>query len=147
MRLYTGSVSYSTSGPPDISPVGFTSQTFGGLVFMVCVPGAAGPIVEHQPLTPPEECLCGEPPLSCVSPHQGQAFYETVSLPLLPILTWSFFLLLWRVLHLVFRSLSERNDPYVALDLMFLWEEVSSGSSYAAMLDSPSPPSQRVFFN
>lgn len=53
---------------------------------MVRIPGAAGPIVEHQPLTPPEECLSSKIPLSFVSPLQGRVFCETVSLPLLPIL-------------------------------------------------------------
>ena len=37
-------------------------------------------------------------------------------------------------IHLPFRSFSERNDPYVAVDLVFWREEVSSGSSCAAIL-------------
>lgn len=35
--------------------------------------------------------------------------------------------------HLLFRSFSEVNGPYVAVDLVCLWEEVSSGFSYATM--------------
>ena len=35
----------------------------------------------------------------------------------------------------VFRSFSEGIVPYVAVDLVCPWEEVSSGSSYAALLD------------
>lgn len=56
-------------------------------------------------------------------------FADIVSLPLIPFSVWSFNPLLWRVVHLVFRSFSEGNDSYVAVDLVFLWEEVSSGSS------------------
>lgn len=50
---------------------------------------------------------------------------------------WSFYHLLWRTpAHLDFRLFSEGNDPYVTVNLVCLWEVVSSGSSYAAILDS-----------
>lgn len=35
--------------------------------------------------------------------------------------------------HLDFRSFSGRNNPYVTVDLVCPWEEVSSGSSYIAV--------------
>ena len=40
---------------------------------------------------------------------------------------------LWKAVHLVFRSFSEDNNPYVAVGLVCLWEEVSSESSYMAI--------------
>ena len=139
-------VSYSTLGPPDISPVGFTNQPFWVLSSWFIFQGLQSPLWSTNPWHLQKSAYLVRS-LSLMCHHtKGGFFCETVSLPLLPILMWSSFPLLWRVLHLVFRSLSERNDPYVALDVMFLWEEVSLGSSYAAILDDPPPPSQRVFF-
>lgn len=43
----------------------------------------------------------------------------------------------WKAVHLVFISFSKGYDPYVAVGLMWLQEEVSSGSSCAAILDPP----------
>jgi len=40
-----------------------------------------------------------------------------------------------RVVQLVFSSFQAGLIPYVAVDLVWLWEEVSSESSYAAILD------------
>ena len=43
---------------------------------------------------------------------------------------------LWRAVPPTFRSFSERNGPYVVINFVCLWEEVSSGSSYTAILDT-----------
>lgn len=46
---------------------------------------------------------------------------------LLPV--WmSFYPLLWKAVTLVFRSLSEGNYSYMAVDLVCTWEELGSGS-------------------
>jgi len=81
-----------------------------------------------------EKCQTGEipPTLRCYT--GSGVFGETMSLPLLSISMWSFYPLLWRTVNIIFRSFSEGNDPYEAVDLMCPWEEVSSGSSYTAIL-------------
>lgn len=58
-----------------------------------------------------------------------------MSLPLLP----SSFLLSFvvrRAVHLVFRTFSEGSDPFVAVDLVGLWEEMNSRCSYAPISDA-----------
>lgn len=40
--------------------------------------------------------------------------------------------------HLAFRSFSLGNDSYIAVDLVYVWEEKNSESSYTAIVD-PSP--------
>lgn len=52
-------------------------------------------------------------------------------LPFLLNLVWTFHPLLRRVVHLF----PEGDDPYVAFDVVCLWEEVNSGTSYAPLLD------------
>lgn len=52
-----------------------------------------------------------------------------------PLSVWPFYSLLWRSFLLVFRSFSQGIDSCVAVDLVRLWEEVSSGSSYATILN------------
>ena len=51
----------------------------------------------------------------------------------------SFYPLLWRVGHLVFRFclFPKGNGPYIAIALLCLWENVSLGSSYATILGFP----------
>lgn len=44
--------------------------------------------------------------------------------------------------HTVFRSFTEGNYPYVAIDLVRLQDGVSSGSSYAAIF--PAPPINNI---
>ena len=46
------SVPYSPLGPLDVSPVGFPSQTFWGLISPLQVPRVGAPNVGHKPLTP-----------------------------------------------------------------------------------------------
>ena len=57
-------------------------------------------------------------------------------LPHLPILMWPFYPL-WRELFrwLVFSSSLVGIVSYIAVDFVCLWEEISSGSSYATILD------------
>ena len=50
-----------------------------------------------------------------------------------PNLMWHFYSLLLRAAIGAFRSFSERNNLYVAVDLVCPWEKVSSGSSYTAI--------------
>lgn len=97
------SISYSTLGSPEISSVGFLSQMFRGLISVVQITGARVPEVRHQPLTPPREApVWWNLSLLCVA-------IPTLALPLPPILVWSFYPLLWRIVHLVFRSFSKGN--------------------------------------
>ena len=57
--------------------------------------------------------------------------------PLLPVLLCVFlsFTLCVGIAQLVFGYVPEETIPYVAVDLVCLWEEVSSGSSYVAILN------------
>lgn len=89
------SVSYRTLEPPDISSVGFPSQTFKGLLFPVQVPEVRVPDVEHQPFTPSGEApVCGN--LYFVSMSWHGVFYKTVPLSVLSSSVRSFYPLLWR---------------------------------------------------
>lgn len=76
-----------------------------------------------------QKCLSGEiPPFVCC--HTGDGYFcETVSACPTHL---DVILLLWRTAHLILRSFVEKNDPYIAIYLVCLWEEVNSGSSYAA---------------
>lgn len=56
---------------------------------------------------------------------------------------WSFYPLVWRAVLLGFRSFPEGNNSYLAVDLPCPLDEVSSGSSFAASLDTL-PPRVRV---
>lgn len=62
----------------------------------------------------------------------GNMFYfcEIECLPLLPESMWSFYLLLWRIIIL------DRNDSDVAIDLVCSWQEISSRSFCAAIMDT-----------
>lgn len=64
-------------------------------------------------------------------------FGETVSLPLLLISMWSLY---EEALHLIFRTFSEGNGTYVAVDLVCLWK-VSSEFSYMSSCGNP-----RIYF-
>lgn len=62
-------------------------------------------------------------------------FGDTASLPLLPVSVWSLSLCYGGAIQLVFRSFSQEIDPYVAVGLVCLWKEMSSGSQYTAILN------------
>lgn len=72
------------------------------------------------------------PTVGCYT--RSGVFGKAMSLPLLSISVWSFHPLLWRSINLIFRSFSEGNDPYEAVDLLCPGEEVSSGPSYTSTL-------------
>lgn len=61
-------------------------------------------------------------------------FGETRSLLSYPSRCGPFLYCCEGAIQLVFRSFSERIVLYVAVDLLCLWEEVSSGFFYAAIL-------------
>lgn len=81
----------------------FLSHMFRGLISVVQITRARVPEVRHQPLTPPREApVWWNLSLLCVA-------IPALALPLPPILVWSFYPLLWRIVHLVFRSFSKGN--------------------------------------
>lgn len=88
-----------------------------------------------------ERSICLVRSLLIVFPDWGWVFFgESVSLSLLSILMWFFNPFFCRAVHLVFRYFSEGNYPYATVDLLCLWEDRSSGSSCATILDpSPNP--------
>ena len=61
-------------------------------------------------------------------------FGKTACLPLLPISVLPFYPLLRRSCWASFQVFSEATVLYVAVDLVYLWEEVRSVSSYTATL-------------
>lgn len=74
---------------------------------------------------------------NCGPLHQGWG--KTISLVLLPLSCDLSILCCVGAVLLVFRSFSEGIHPCATVDLVYLWEEVSSGSSYAAILSLLSP--------
>ena len=71
-------------------------------------------------------CLVGSLPTMCCH-DRGELFSERASLPSLPS-TAVIYPLLWRTaIHLDFGQLPEGDDPYVVVNVVCLWEEVSSG--------------------
>lgn len=98
------SVSYGTLRSPDISPIGAPNQTFWGLIILVHISRARVPNVGHQPFSPLGYVPIWWDPSPDMLLHWGWDFYKIVSLPLLPFSMWSFHPLLWRRVHLVFRS-------------------------------------------
>lgn len=67
---------------------------------------------------------------------RDRVFCQDVSLPVLFISVWSFCPLLWRNSSSCFQVFFREKWPICSCDLQRLWEEVSSGSSYATILDS-----------
>lgn len=63
--------------------------------------------------------------------HQGWGgvFSDTKSLPVRPISMWPLYTCCGGTVNLLFRSFSEQIVLYVAVDQLYLWEEVSSRSS------------------
>lgn len=86
-----------------------------------------------NPLLFCNKCLAGENPPYWVLPYcgGGGGGRETVSLPFLPIFTLCCGQQFISFLDLFLGG----NNPYVPVELVCLREEVSSGSSYAAILD------------
>lgn len=61
-------------------------------------------------------------------------FNETVSLPFLLVPVWPFYSSCGEVVCLFLRYFSEGNNPFIAINSVCLWEEMSSESSYPAIL-------------
>lgn len=119
----------------------FSKLDILGLVLLLQILEVGVPDMEHQPLAPLREASAWwDPSLLCSWAGGGFFFGESVSLTLLSILMWFFNPFFCRAVHLVFRYFSEGNYPYATVDLLCLWEDRSSGSSCATILDpSPNP--------
>ena len=128
--------SSSSSSSSSSNPIGFLSHRFWGLVSLVYSPGVAVPDVRYQPFTGP-----GEAPYLWDPTLLHVAILRVIFLARLCLcpsyLSWCGLFILCCA-YLVFRSLSEGNNPYVAVDLVPPWEEVNSGSSYATILQKSS---------
>lgn len=66
---------------------------------------------------------------------RGGVYGEMGSQPLLPASMWVFSCLPNGVAQLVFRLFSEEIVPCIAVDSVYMWKEVSSESSYIAILN------------
>ena len=74
--------------------------------------------------------------LLIVGCHTGGGFFcETVFLPLLHVWMWPFCPVLWSSCSASSQVLFRENCSVWAVDLLCLWEEVSSGSSYSTILN------------
>lgn len=101
------SVSYHILGPLDISLDGFLSQTFWGLASPMQIPGR-GPCCRATTLRSSGKSR------GLVRCRGGEGNGEITSLPLLPVLIWSFYPFLWKSESSSFKSFAEEIDPYVA---------------------------------
>lgn len=122
------------------------------LISPVQILGAKVPNVRHQPHDSPilrEKHLSGEiPPFMCCSTW-GRFFLVAVAVVCLsvcflirPWLCFSYQSLLSFVVesgssHLAFSTFSQGNDPYLTVDLVYLWEKKNSESSYTAIMGPP----------
>lgn len=70
-----------------------------------------------------------------VTTLRGGVYGRTSSQLLLPTLMWSFSHLIWWRNSSSLEVFSRGNCSIWSLDLVYLWEEVSSGSSYIAITD------------
>ena len=120
----------------DVSPIGCQSQTLRGLVSPVQVPGVGVPDEGHKPLTPQRDASdLWDPSLLWVT-MLGVGLLARLRLCLTyPSWCGPFIIHCEGAVHLAFRSFSGWIVPYVAVDSVYAWEEVSSRSSYAAILD------------
>lgn len=113
------------------------------LISLVQIPGARVPMSWHQPHSSRRKHLSGEIPPYCVFRPGGGDFCKTFISLSYPFLCSPFSTFYWEQVHL---SVSEGNDPYVAVGLLCPKQEMSLGSSYTVILDTPpSSLSERVF--
>lgn len=80
----------------NISPTVFQSWTSWGLVSPVHVLKVGIPNVEHELLPPQEEVPCLWDSSQWMVATRGVGFLARTSLPLLSVLMWTFYPLLWR---------------------------------------------------
>lgn len=100
-------------------PIGLLSQIFCGFVSLVRFSELVMCGMGYQSLGPPGEAPLWWDSFFCVSP-QKMGFLVR---PHLDVILLSF----------VLESSSEKNDPHVAVYLVYPWEEMSSSSSYATV--------------
>ena len=94
------------------------------------ISGARAPNVSHQILAPGENYLSGEFPPYCMCYTGGGIFHKIISLPLL-LTSCGLSILVVESSLSSFQSFSQGNNPYIAVHLVFLGEEVL----YVAILD------------
>lgn len=93
-----------------------------------------------NPLLPWEKYLSGEIPPYCVLPHWGWEFWQKHFSTSLTYIDVVLFILCSGVgVQLTLRLFSEGIDPYVAIYLLYPWEEVNLGSSSSTILNYQSP--------
>ena len=85
-------------------------------------------------------CNCNYPSICGLTKLKGVGLGYTVSLPLLPISLWLFLLsiIVGRSFLLPFQSFASIVALQIIVILVCLWEDVSSGSSYSAILATSS---------
>lgn len=109
----------------DVNLTGFQSQMFWGLVSLTYLPRIGMPDVMHKSLCREKLLMKSLPIVSCcagkfLARPYFFLFYPSWCDPLIPCCG--------KTVQLVFGSFSEEIFPYVAIDLLCLQEEVSSGS-------------------
>lgn len=114
---------YSKLDHLDVSPISFSSQTFWGFISLVQILGLGCPVWGTKLLLPQQKTGLVK---SLFIVYQRWEFWCFFSM-------W-FFFFIGRSYASSFQIFSEVSDSYVAVDLVCPWEEVISGSSYAALL-------------
>lgn len=115
--------------PQMSAPLCFPSQTSWGLISLVQILGAGCQMWGTNPVLP---YLLRSLPIVCC--HTRGGIFSKLWL-CLPYPSQCVYLLLCREFHLVFRPFSEGNYSYIAINLMFLWEEVKFRNFDATNLD------------
>lgn len=128
---------YSLLKTLDLGPVGFQSQAIWGPHLSGANPKGWGARCGAQPPQPSGRSSGLARSLWIIGHWaRGRVFGKTTSLPLLSH-CGPFILCCGQAVQLVSGSFSVGGVPYEALDLVCLWEEVSSGSCYTTIMDHP----------
>ena len=120
----------------------FRVRSFGGLTLWVGVLKVGVPNVGSKSFTVQREAGIWDFPPVCMMLYQGGLYGESVSQPFLAISVWIFSHspdVYESALQLVSGFLSEVIALCVAVYLLCLWEDGSSGASYVVILANPYP--------
>lgn len=92
-----------------MSPILFSKTDVLGAYLSIAGPKGYMFDVGHKPIAPQRETQMYELPPDCSSPCLGWSFGKTSSLPLLPVLVWPLYCLLWRNCSASFQVFLKKN--------------------------------------
>ena len=105
-----------------------------GACLLVQVPWAGEPGMRFRTLSP-AELLQYNYSLTCGHPPRSMGLDYILILPLLPVSLWPFFILqLQKIFSARVKSFSSIVALKIIVNLVCLWKQVSSGSSYTVIL-------------